>query len=92
MNTPFLAISVLVAAMLLIAPFGKQLFFKLDYSQLRDRWNDGICQQTSPSTCVPASCATIIRMLGGNLTEQELARDAGTNKRGTEIWYMMRAT
>jgi ABC-type bacteriocin/lantibiotic exporter with double-glycine peptidase domain len=67
------------------------LFFRQDYSKLENRWENGVCQQTSSSTCVPSSCATVVRMLGGSLTERELAREAGTNRRGTEIWYMMRA-
>ena len=91
LNTPVLTISSAVALMLLVAPFGKQILYRQDYSELENRWRNGVCQQTSPSTCVPASCATVIRLFGGSVTERELAREAGTNRRGTEIWYMMRA-
>jgi ABC-type bacteriocin/lantibiotic exporter with double-glycine peptidase domain len=77
--------------MLLIAPFWKQLFCKLDYSKLGDRWNNGVCLQTSGTSCVPACCATVVSLLGGRITERELAMEAGTTSRGTEIWYMMRA-
>lgn len=88
---PVLTVSMIIGAILLVIPFVKQILYKLDYSQLENRWNNGICQQSSGSTCVPSSCATVIRVLGGNLTERELATEAGTTERGTEIWYMMRA-
>lgn len=91
LSIPVLTISTVVAVMLLIVPFAKQLLNRLDYSKLENRWNNGICQQSSMSTCVPASCATVARMLGGSLTERELAIEAGTTSRGTEIWYMRRA-
>lgn len=90
-STSVLRISTVIAVMLLIAPFGKQLFFRQDYSKLGNSWVNGVCEQTSSSTCVAASCATVVRMLGGNLTERELAKEAGSNRRGTEIWYMIRA-
>lgn len=91
LNAPILALCTVLASVLLITPFAKQLFWGMDYSKLHDKWEDGICIQTSDRTCVPACIATIIRMQGGHITEPELARAAGTTKRGTEAWYMMRA-
>ncbi|MEN6520709.1 MAG: cysteine peptidase family C39 domain-containing protein [Armatimonadota bacterium] len=91
LNTPVLTVATIITAMMLVSPFTDQLFFRQDYSKLTNEWTNGICRQTSSYTCVPASCATIIKLLGGNVTEQEIAREAGTTKRGTEIWYMMRA-
>lgn len=88
---PVLLALTCIAAILVVVPFAKQFIFKLDYSKLHNEWKHGVCKQTSASTCVPASCATVIRTLGGNVTEQELAKAAGTTSRGTEIWYMMRA-
>jgi predicted double-glycine peptidase len=90
-NRSIRALSTIAAMILLLTPFAKQLFFRLDYSEMSNIWNNGVCRQSRTTTCVPASCATVIRMLGGNVTEQELARDAGSNRRGTEIWYMRRA-
>lgn len=79
------------AVLLLLAPFAKQLFFRLDYSVLQDRWENGVCIQSSSSTCMPASCATVVKVLGGSVTEKELAAEAGSSRRGTEVWYMIRA-
>jgi hypothetical protein len=91
LNTPVLILTTAAAILLLITPFNRQLFHRLDCSQLEDKWADGVCLQTSSYTCVPASCATLVKMLGGSVTERELAIEAGTSELGTETWYMMRA-
>lgn len=91
LNAPILVVCTLIAAGLLVAPFAKQLLRGVDYSTLENRWEDGICLQTSSYTCVPACTATLIRMQGGKVTERELARAAGTTQTGTETWYMARA-
>jgi hypothetical protein len=91
LNNSILMISTVIAVMLLIAPFGKQILYRPDYSKLENVWKNDVCCQTSSFTCVPASCATVIKILGGNVMEKDLAVEAGTNMRGTEIWYMMRA-
>jgi len=88
---PLLAVSGLAALMLLAAPFVKQMFFRLDYSMMKDQWKNGICKQSSGTSCIPASCVTVVRMLGGNVTERELATESGTCHSGTEIWYVKRA-
>jgi biotin operon repressor len=91
LNLPVLAASVVVGIILLLVPFGKQLFYtKVEYSGLKNVWKDGVCKQTSGTTCMPASFATVVRLIGGNITEQELAREAGTNSGGTEVWYLIR--
>jgi ABC-type bacteriocin/lantibiotic exporter with double-glycine peptidase domain len=82
---------VVVGIILLLVPFGKQLFYtKVEYSGLKNVWKDGVCKQTSGTTCMPASFATVVRLIGGNITEQELAREAATNSGGTEVWYLIR--
>lgn len=91
LNTPILAVCTLMAVGLLAMPFIKQLLWSADYASLQDKWQDGVCLQTSSCTCVPACGATVAKMLGGNLTEAQLARDAGTTRTGTESWYLMRA-
>lgn len=91
LNLPILAFFTIFTAGLVITPFAKQVCYGMNYSYLGNRRQDGICLQTSPYTCVPASAATIIRMLGDNVTERELAQAAGTTSRGTEVWYLTRA-
>ncbi|MCE5199260.1 hypothetical protein LLG39_09825 [bacterium] len=91
LNFPVLSFCTILASGLLIAPFAKQLLYGVDYSNLTNKWNNGICLQTSSYTCVPACVSTLIRMQGGNIAEPELARAAGTTKHGTETWYLARA-
>ena len=76
---------------LIVTPFHQQLFSCLDYSSLHNEWIDDVCSQTSGYTCLLASTATVVRTLGGNLTEPQLAREAGTTYDGTETWYYIRA-
>lgn len=49
---------------------------------------DGVCMQSSPSSCGPAAAVTL---LGADISEAELARESYTYLGGTEIWYLMRA-
>ncbi|MDQ7824882.1 MAG: hypothetical protein RDV48_18935 [Candidatus Eremiobacteraeota bacterium] len=49
----------------------------------RDRWDEGICRQTSPVTCAAAAAATLLRHRGIEATESEMARLCLTGKRGT---------
>jgi hypothetical protein len=91
LNAPVLSVASLVAFGLVLVPFAKQLLFGLDYGSLADRTQDGVCLQTSKFTCVPASATTLMRVQGWQASEKDLAREAGTTSRGTEIWYLMRA-
>jgi hypothetical protein len=75
----------------IVVPYLKPILLPLDRSRLREKWKDGICLQSTSSTCGPASAATIVRALGGSATEAELARDSLTYAGGTENWYLARA-
>ena len=57
----------------------------------RDQWTNGVCLQSTFSTCGPASAATALNQLGIKVSEQELARAAYTSASGTENWYLARA-
>jgi len=57
---------------------------------LREQWRGDVCLQSTPSTCGPAAAATIVRRLGGHLSERDLAREAFTCRSGTENWYLAR--
>lgn len=80
-----------ILAILLGAPYLKPLLRPLNPARLGEQWKDGACLQTTPSTCGPASAATILRALGREGTEAELARDSLTYAGGTENWYLARA-
>lgn len=69
-------------------PYIKQLSGPLE---LREKWRDGVCLQSSPSTCGPASAATLLTMMGIPTTEAEIAQDAFSTSSGTENWYLKRA-
>lgn len=74
-----------------VAPYFKPLIRPLDRSQLTEQWKDGVCLQSTPSTCGPASAATIAKSLGKDVTEAELALESFTYAGGTENWYLVRA-
>ncbi len=76
---------------LAIAPVLKPFLAPLDAASLHERWKKDVCQQSSASTCGPASAATILRQLGVQATEAELAAAAHSYAGGTEAWYLARA-
>jgi hypothetical protein len=80
-----------VLAFTLVLPYLKPLLRPLDVGSLRDQWKGEACLQSTYSTCGPASAATIVRRLGGRLSERELAKEAFTSRSGTENWYLARA-
>jgi hypothetical protein len=80
-----------VSALVLLAmavPYVKQLFGPGD---LEETWKDGVCLQSSPSTCGPASAATLLASMGIPASEANVARDAFSTLSGTENWYLKRA-
>lgn len=85
--------SVLLALLLIgvAAPHVKPLLSPLREGQLADLWRDGVCLQSAPSTCGPASAASIFRTFGVALSERQLARECHTYGGGTEVWYLARA-
>jgi len=73
-----------------VTPFIKPVIAPLAESQLEDRWNEGVCLQSTSSTCGPASVATILKNLGISVTEREVAHAAYSYAGGTEAWYLAR--
>lgn len=81
-----------VALTLLLAiPYLKPMVRPLDRGLIRTEWRDGVCIQSTPSTCGPASAATLCRFSGKLVEEAELARESFTSATGTENWYLARA-
>ncbi len=72
------------------APYLKQIFLRPDWSNFNDRWADGVCLQSSESSCGPASAATLLKIYGKRVTEKEIAQESFTSRRGTENWYLIR--
>ena len=65
-------------------------WFPCPAAAIHDQWDGGACLQSTPSTCGPASIATILRSLGFPASEREVARNAFTYAGGTEAWYLAR--
>lgn len=55
-----------------------------------NKWEDGVCIQTSNYTCGPASLATCLKTLGVQAKEEDLAVEANTSKAGTLLAYLAR--
>ncbi|MAS95936.1 MAG: hypothetical protein CMO55_22250 [Verrucomicrobiales bacterium] len=72
------------------APFCKPIVAPLPKDAFANVEEDGIWQQSTPSTCGPASTATVLSLFGKNITEKEVARRAYSYRGGTEAWYLAR--
>lgn len=80
-----------VLALLLVVPYVKPIVRPLNWSQLQDQWDADVCLQSTPSTCGPASAATLCRRVGKPAKEADLARESFTYAGGTENWHLARA-
>jgi ABC-type bacteriocin/lantibiotic exporter with double-glycine peptidase domain len=50
-----------------------------------------MCLQSTPSSCGAASAASVLKRLGIDATEKEIAKECFTYRGGTENWYIARA-
>jgi hypothetical protein len=71
-------------------PHVKPLMAPIPDEDFRGTWVRDVCMQSTPSTCGPASVATILRGFGTDVTEEQVARRAYTYVGGTEAWYLAR--
>jgi len=76
--------------LLIFVPFAKPIVLPAAFTPIQNQWQDGICLQTTSSTCGPASLATIFAHFGLRRTEADIARRAFTCRSGTENWYLIR--
>jgi len=72
-------------------PFLKPIFAPMEVAALKNTWRRDVCIQSTLSSCGPASTATVLRALGAEVGEGELAKEAHTYVGGTEAWYLARA-
>ncbi len=75
----------------ILVPYLKPIVRPPRWNEFQDRWSDGVCLQTSESSCGPACAATLLKRLGKTAREKEIARAAFTSRNGTECWYLARA-
>jgi hypothetical protein len=81
----------LLAVMVVMAVFAKPLLFPLPIDPQAARWHDGVCIQSTRASCGPCAVATVLRTLGLNLEEAQLANEAQTSQTGTLNWLLLRA-
>lgn len=75
----------------LLVPYAKPIVLAPRWGQFQDLRSEGICLQTSESSCGPACAATLLWQFGKAATEKEIARECFTCRTGTESWYLARA-
>jgi hypothetical protein len=80
-----------VFGLIVLVPFMKPILHPLNLAALQDKCTGNVCLQSSGSTCGPASAATLLRGVGMNVTERDLAAESYTYPGGTEAWYLARA-
>ncbi len=86
-----LVVPLLSVAAFAIVPIIKPFVGPIPAGTLRDKWDGEICLQSTGSTCGAASTATILKHLGVDVTESQLAAEAHSYAGGTEAWYLARA-
>jgi len=74
----------------LIVPYLKPIITPIPSRLWQDHWDNGICIQSTPSSCGAASAASILNHYGVKVQERELAAECFTSRSGTENWYLMR--
>lgn len=75
----------------MVIPYIKPVLSPIDKCRFQNRWEQGVCLQSTPTSCGAASAATIFHLLGFNLQESDVARECYTSGTGTENWYIARA-
>jgi hypothetical protein len=80
-----------VLTIVLMVPFIKPILASVDFSHFKNQWTGDVCLQSTPSTCGPASAASILRSFGREASEEELAKECFTSTGGTENWFLARA-
>ena len=71
-------------------PYIKPIIRPLNPLIFHERYNDGVCMQSTSSTCGPACLVTILRQYGKKDTELSIAKHAFSCGSGTENWYLAR--
>ena len=72
-------------------PYLKPILWPVSPSQFSNQWRQDVCLQSMGSSCGAASTATILKALGIEVTEAEIARECFTYVGGTESWFLARA-
>ncbi|HPD01209.1 MAG TPA: C39 family peptidase [Acetivibrio sp.] len=80
-----------ICILLITIPFIKPIIRPVSRNfEFSNRWRDGVCLQSTGSTCGPAALATILNYYGISKSEEEIARASFSSSSGTENWYLIR--
>ncbi|MCL2338235.1 MAG: cysteine peptidase family C39 domain-containing protein [Firmicutes bacterium] len=71
-------------------PYIKPAILPLNPAMFRDEYIDGVCMQSTSSTCGPACLVTVFDQFGKKDTELSIAKHVFSCSRGTENWYLAR--
>ena len=71
-------------------PFCKPFLGPIPNGILTEKWDGEVCLQSTSSTCGLASMASVLKVLGEDVSEPEIAHEAHSYSRGTEAWYLAR--
>ncbi len=74
-----------------VVPILKPLIGPIPQDHFKNLWDEEVCMQSTASTCGAASTATILKLLGIDVTELEIAKEAHSYIAGTEAWYLARS-
>ena len=83
--------ALLVVGGLWVVAFAKPLLLPIPASLIEERQKDGVCLQSTSSTCGPCAASTVLLELGDHVGEGALAREASSTKTGTLNWLLVRA-
>ena len=81
----------LIFGFALCLPYLKPLLRPLHLPDGPNDLSEGVCRQSTPSTCGPASAVTLAHQAGIEINEHELAQASFASAGGTENWYLVRA-
>jgi len=86
-NTCIFVICMILITIPFIKPIVRPIGWNFEFSH---RWKDGVCLQSTSSTCGPAALSTIFNYYGISKSEEEIARESFSCSSGTENWYLIR--
>ncbi len=84
------AAALVLALAAILGPWAKPLLIPLEQLDPAGRWDDGICIQTTYSTCGPCALTNLLHRHGIVTSERDLAAEAMTSGTSTELWYLAR--
>ncbi len=84
-------LAALATMFILVVAFARPLLQPLSLPPAAPRWSGDVCLQTTDATCGACAAATVLRHLGHEASEQDLAREADTDAGGTLNWLLVRA-